>query len=615
MRAFDNDKILKMILLVTLFSGIFWNHLDLSKRAAFHNDEAAKISDAYYYNLFFIKHDYTNTDWNNDFYARTNPPVAKYIMGAYLHMGGYTIPDLSLQQKFERLWKNPQALFQEISKPMLLYARSLIVIFSVLTLMVVYLIGRLSGSVATGVMGILLLGCNPYFQYYSTVAITDMILLLFMSVIVLIVLCSMKFFRSQSQKHSSMLTMVQLTAVVCLVAFVIAAAVGTKLNGALTGIFFVISLLPFFYFSNRFSGHRSITLPAVQYFLIVTGTTLIAISVFILINPYLYRNAFTKLLYVLGVYDDWMLKQALDAGYPLWSGVQKITAIGVFNFSMPQASFFTSTIPFLFLIFCVGLTCIIIHACRELAGRKYPVWHFTILTWIIVYMIGIGMWIPVMWDRYFLPLAPLIAVVSAYGIAAFCGNLRLLFKIRSVKRERKKMFYVETIGAGCAVILGFVLWHIIIDESLLPPSLFLRNHDQSEHTLKMYEMAQQKHPTDPIRMINTASLKLISHDPAGACLLYERAIRILEEQKPTNRQKTMVALAQNSLAKSYSSLLKYKESIMMMESYIDTIKNITRNLQTDDKKVIEEFKRTITEKENDLKALRQMQNHQRPSDH
>jgi len=73
-------------------------------------------------------------------------------MGAYLGWHGQYVHSLSLQQKFEEHWKNPNHLRSYISNSMLKNARALIVVFSALTLLLVYLIGRLSGSIYLGII-------------------------------------------------------------------------------------------------------------------------------------------------------------------------------------------------------------------------------------------------------------------------------------------------------------------------------------------------------------------------------------------------------------------------------------------------------------------------------
>ena len=166
MRSIRTKQTIEIVCLVIAFVLIVWCGIDKSHSLIFNIDEAHKIAETYYYNLFFVKKDFSHTDWNEDFYARTNPPVAKYIMGAYLGWHGQYVHSLSLQQKFEQHWKNPGLLRSYVSNSVLNDARALIVIFSALTLLAVYLIARLSGSISLGIISSLLLMFNPTFRHY-----------------------------------------------------------------------------------------------------------------------------------------------------------------------------------------------------------------------------------------------------------------------------------------------------------------------------------------------------------------------------------------------------------------------------------------------------------------
>ena len=44
----------------------------------FHVDEASKLADTYFYQLFFERRAWDDPAWSADFFARTNPPLAKY---------------------------------------------------------------------------------------------------------------------------------------------------------------------------------------------------------------------------------------------------------------------------------------------------------------------------------------------------------------------------------------------------------------------------------------------------------------------------------------------------------------------------------------------------------
>src|SRR2546422_5259859 len=60
-------------------------------------DEAHKLSESYYYHLFFEQGAWRHADWQADFYARTNPPLAKYVFRAALAAARPHLHDRRLQ--------------------------------------------------------------------------------------------------------------------------------------------------------------------------------------------------------------------------------------------------------------------------------------------------------------------------------------------------------------------------------------------------------------------------------------------------------------------------------------------------------------------------------------
>jgi hypothetical protein len=64
-----------------------------------HVDEIWFVGSAYYYDLAFVRHDFANPDWQS-LAAREAPPVARYLIGAALHLTGRLIETPDLQGEF-----------------------------------------------------------------------------------------------------------------------------------------------------------------------------------------------------------------------------------------------------------------------------------------------------------------------------------------------------------------------------------------------------------------------------------------------------------------------------------------------------------------------------------
>jgi hypothetical protein len=599
--------VIEPILLLVAFLAIIRLGIGKAQTAPFHIDEAHKIAETYYYHLFFVDHDVANPAWHEDFYARMNPPVAKYIMGANLALHREAVLDLSLQQKFEQFWKTPQYLREQIPRSLLLHARSVSVVFAALTLVLLYLIGRLLGSPLVGILGALLLACHPIFRYHATIALTDSILTFFMTAMVPATVMTVDLLLSKdvaapattlrSRRGGRMVACVALTAVIG------AAAAGTKLNGVLAAVFFAVSMFAGLLLEPaRSQGARRPWLAAKM--AAVTAASLgLALILFVGINPYLYNAPVSRLLSTLRVQGDWMLKQALDPGQPLWTAVQKISAIGVYDFALPQSFFFKTGAPLLFIVFSMGVLCMVVDVLKAQATRRVCVCKVTVLVWMIVYGFGVGAWIPVTWDRYFLPLAPFIALISGYGIVAIFKTLRVLSgRVRFPRKGRKRI-------GGCALALGAALpmslaiWYGVMDRSLLPPGVLLLNHGDAGAILGQYERASLRRAGNPLRMLYTADMKRSLRDPAGAASLYVQALGLLDDQPQRVEARIMEAIGRLGLAEAYYQMSRYSDAATMLESHLNALRNIKGTLRSNDPKVLEEFDRTIQEREQFLRDL------------
>jgi 4-amino-4-deoxy-L-arabinose transferase-like glycosyltransferase len=616
-------RLIESLIFVLCFFILVSLGMERRKTAAFHVDEAHKISETYYYYLFFGLHDFHNPDWNTDFFSRTNPPVAKYIMGAYLETRGQVIKDLSLENKFCELWSNEKELRRQVSDSMLLDARAVSVVFGVLTLFVLYLIGRLSGSVTTGILSALLLAGLPLFQYYATVALTDSILLFFMTAVVLATIVLANSARGEAAAPRKGLVCPRNVRIACWVlvlAILITGAAGVKFNGLLAAAFFAVATTSLAVV-GMFTRNGKPVLLILKTALIAAGVLLTSAVLFVAINPYLYDRPLAKVISVFKTFYGFMVLQMIEPGPPLLAAAQKISAAGVYNFALPQTFLLGNGETFYLAAFVTGIFFIIIDMAAALGKRKVPVWHIIVTAWIIVYGLGVGVWIRLAWDRYFLPLAPFIALTGGYGLARFGKFIRLLRKVKLCDRAQKKQLSFEAFGIIGAVAISLVLSYGIIDLSLLPPEFFLRDRGrnivlrdnkpgkQDAHgLLQLYQLADLKHPGNPLRMLYAADMKVMLGDAAGACPLYESAVGILESGEPALADRIIAATCRNSLAFAYYRLGRYNDAIAMMQTHIAAVNDIGRFLERDGagEDVIDLFGKLVKGRERVLENLVRM---------
>ncbi|GAG10564.1 unnamed protein product, partial [marine sediment metagenome] len=151
---------------------------------SFHIDEAHKIAESYYYHLFFEAGDWTAPEWSEDFFARTNPPVAKYVFGVALALGGEHVHDQELQQAFYTLWRNPDDLRGALPDRMLAITRFVSGLFGALACGLMALVATRAGGILAGIVAPLLLVLNPVFVYVASRGLTDTIFLFHLLLVV-----------------------------------------------------------------------------------------------------------------------------------------------------------------------------------------------------------------------------------------------------------------------------------------------------------------------------------------------------------------------------------------------------------------------------------------------
>ena len=594
------------------------------KEVRFHPDEAGKISDSYYYHLFFEKGDFSNPDWHQDFYARTNPPVAKYIMGLGLSLQGYHIQSLELQQKFETYWDKPAILKQYVPPSLLHSARAVSVTFGLLCCLVVYLIGRLLGGVFLGLLSAFILLFHPLFKTYCQLALTDSILLFFMTSILLPCSWYLRHIVSSINDDNTVLKR-RLTFWPIIIASLfpglnIALAAGTKLNGALAAFLFLLAVLActlsiaVLKRTTKNEGQKKLLS---LYLLSSIFSALLSIVVFIAINPYLHSDPIHKMFHILSIYRDWMIKQMLDPGELLISLPQKLAAAAYFHFiqsDLPlqvwQNSF---TISPRFALFFIGLGIIVAKAIRQLKKGFIPIWEYLVLLWLFVYGIGIIAWVPLTWPRYFLPLSPVISLFIAIGVA---GIVQSIWQVMLKTTIIKEAFQTSSIGffpplfrndillVCILTVCVLVLYNnrLISNFGLVPPAVFSEmSHDRLRN---LYNKAINNKPDDPSGLFNMADLMLIDNRPSKAVSLYQAGMEIARKRNVRSLHKIRLATIEYKLSQALILSGNYTDAIIVLDKHLSSLKEIRDSLKTSDTKVSEEFNRIIRDRKNLLRKLK-----------
>lgn len=499
----------------------------------FHIDEAHKLAETFYYHLFIEQRAPDHPAWTQDFYARTNPPVAKYVFGAVLAVGGYHVRDQQLQDDFERFWRTPAELRKRVPDGMLRITRHTSAVFGALICMLLFVMGRRVGGTAAGLVAVVLLLGNPFFQRYAQRGLTDTILMFHLALIVPVAMWAAgvrKRAESGTAAGPVRRGAALLVRMVVVPGLVVALAAGSKLNGALAGGVYALALL-LTTALHRETGRRwrRVSLAGAM----VVLAAVLAVGLFVAINPYYYDQPMTRAGDVMRVYHDWMIKQQLDPGAGVFDGHQKAAASGYFTLRsplLPLAQYLGTLGTWLTVLgFAVGVVYLIgrsvpggvPHPCpaggfsrsrgkgegpsapdsSPFAGRSVP--HpptrsgesrialengaptavrepspsaadaVIVLCWIAVCVVVITAWLPVAWHRYLLPVYAAVCLATAIGLANLPGGVfRIVDALGGAREERGGLRIVLGLAATVVLwgVLGLASWPIT--PTLLDPSVF-----------------------------------------------------------------------------------------------------------------------------------------------
>jgi len=617
MKSGTHQIVIEVIVVGCLFLFSFMLLWPGMRQAAFHPDEAHKISESYFFDLI-LNRDVANPRWQDDFYARTNPPVGKYIMGAWLMLRGHHFDSSGLQDEFERLWQRPDKLLKAVPSPVLYSGRLLSMIFGVMCCLLTYALGRWAGGVATGVLSWVLLLFHPLFKDFCRLAMTDMILLTFMTMIVVVSITCMKLATAMSdsrQRPSKWQWLgAAFTCGALLPGIIIALAAGTKLNGALSGILFLIVAFIGFVMQRMMKEGRQLNgPPAGLFFCMAVLGAVLSVLFFIALNPYLYGNPVDKLMELSAVYKDWMQKQMISPGEPLFLWQQKVAAMGYYHFIQPffflpgWRSFFQSA-PGLF-FFMTGVVVMIWRMVKSLTLGQVPETESVLLAWLVVYGVGITAWIPVAWPRYFLPLCPMAALYTALGLTALCASAgRCIRRYRSGAVERvATVGHHYGLGRKMAVLTlaaaGVVVWlYTLLLASLPPTAIWDVGREKLE---KLYEKGRSSRITAANSLFNRGDLMRLGQSDEKALKFYEQGRDMVEKSDISRIYEEKSIRIALQVAGIYNRLEKYSLAVEAMIDHLNGLRRVRDGLHSRDPKVLAAFDKLIRHKEDLLGELRE----------
>ena len=361
--------------------------------APFHIDEVAWTGYGYYYGLLFEKRDIHSPDWRI-IAARRDFPVGKYVYGFGLKLQHYPIVDLKVHNAFSLLWRDPYKLYSVIPPGIITAGRKVAWFFSTFAVWLIYILTRRTAGIIPGMIASVLLVVNPLSVIFVQ-ALTDTMLLSGLVGGALIVSA----WRSGPEKLSH--RRIWITAISA--GLLTGIAAGIKANGAILGFYLA--------FAATWVCIRKKTPPVSRMSMvastIVAGTA--AIAIFVAVNPALYYDPWKEILFYLRFKAQDVAFQQTYIGPAIRGASEKIsTVISRVLLWGPYVPF-----PFVGLFAAVGIWRLIRNFLKKPRGGE-----ILLAIWCAVMVGSVTLWIPLDWDRYYLPAVAAVATLSATGIVA-----------------------------------------------------------------------------------------------------------------------------------------------------------------------------------------------------
>ena len=301
--------------------------------------------------------------------------------------------------------------------------------WGLLTCLIVYFIGKNLVNIYVGMIAALLLGLNPLMISCCRKAMTDAPLIFFMTLTVLLMIKWYQGIINNRPAYQNYLLSI-------LMGISIGTAIGIKLNGGLllflllAGVILLLINLMICRRMENFGGTRVFGgTRIILSFLIVC---MIASSTFISFSPNFYANPFKSAVRMIKMRSKGIASHGKRHPRGLYT-LSKKTASVLYRTLMGNFTTLASfiNVPFELIFFLVG--------CVTLIGIEWKSFKISqqfgltslILFWVVIIFLGVIIWIPFSYSRYYLPVIPPLSIVCATAIA-YLINIIIHLKLPSM---------------------------------------------------------------------------------------------------------------------------------------------------------------------------------------
>ena len=382
--------------------------INLPSLKYFHRDEVnwSRVS-IYSFRTFFIDRDYTDEGWEKPFnsFGFYNPQVGKHIIGSSLWLHNFRqFNGVIKWNANENLkWHIEQGI---VPPPDQLFAARLPIIFltsgTAVLLFVLSSLLTLSYprkiSIGMGLLTAFLFLLHPLTWSLGHRAMLDIPALFFTSFAMTSLVFSCRSFIQGLTRQGMLWGLVT--------SFMIGFGIATKLNALLVwGVIFTcyIGLALYFSYRKNFSFVKRI--------LFISFThVLIPLIIFVGTNPFLYQDTFAG---IKGMSE--LNKMVSNRPGHLASLGEKVKSFLDLGIGATEPLSQTKYVDIFLLI--GGSLIIPLSVYRKKGDKQFIVTSGILLYWTIVMGIGLLLWAPMPWGRYYLPWVPASVIVEAFTIS------------------------------------------------------------------------------------------------------------------------------------------------------------------------------------------------------
>lgn len=422
-------------LMLLVFTGIW--------RSQFSEDESQWIYTSRYLTLF-SKGYFSSPEWDS-YWTHTQPPFARYVMGASLKLGAFDLLALNGPWDFTKEPTDNEAEGNEPTSEMLTWARLPMGIISAISVLLIYKIGSEIGGTAAGLGAATWFTLNARIRELATRAEADGLMVFFMLAGLLLTIRLLL-----SQNSSAPTKKRAWLGLTLALGLVFGFGMASKLTisvGLIALPFSGIAILLF----RRLTAYKVLR-PNVPHIVAATAiAAVIAALLFVALNPALYSSPITGTFNLFRYRQAEMEQQmlayptgALAEGFPrIFAGIQRPLFTYSVGTSLTEwigghdARTLGESLPLDAIMVALGLGTAIAMIIRRLRNKAATAASTVTtdrraeagviaLTWTAIFYAAIVATMGLDWDRYTLPLmvfAALWAGVAIGSIAGWLSNL------------------------------------------------------------------------------------------------------------------------------------------------------------------------------------------------